>query len=121
MFQVQETVDAPLPLPKPVTNKSKDLANELHIRCNCSWSREAKELAVILSSPALKSLIDTHDQIAASIETPHPTKPETTPKLFPNGMTADAIRMVGVRKKSGEPLGLTVRSFSIIILLVLKN
>lgn len=63
---------------------------------------------MILSKPAFKGLIDTHDEIAASVGNPKPLKSESTPKLFPNGMTADAIRMVGVRKKHGEPLGLTV-------------
>lgn len=111
-FQFQDHPDAPPRLAEPVTSKAKDIVNELHIRCNCSWSRESRELAVILSKPAFKALIDSHDEIAASIENPKPIKQESPPKLFPNGMTADAIRMVGVRKKPGEPLGLTVRILS---------
>lgn len=108
-FQLQDQSEAPPPLADPVTSKTKELVNEVHIRCNCSWSRESRELAVILSKPIFKALIDAHDEIAAYVENPKPTQQqEYSPKLFPNGMTADAIRMVGVRKKHGEPLGLTV-------------
>lgn len=55
-----------------------------------------------------RALLESHDQIADIIQNPKPNPKTEPPKLFPNGMTNDAIRLVGVRKKDGEPLGLTV-------------
>lgn len=52
--------------------------------------------------------MESHDQVADIIQNPKPNPKTEPPKLFPNGMTNDAIRMVGVRKRDGEPLGLTV-------------
>lgn len=96
-------------LPKPVTNDSKELIKELKLRCSKSKSKDAKELHDLLSTPHLNSLLDCHDEVAKISENPKPVKSDFA-KLFPelNGMTGDAIRMVGVRKKDGEPLGLTV-------------
>jgi len=65
----------------------------------------------------LRSLISTHDSIAERYE--YPSSPDYVPAplaqidsidLFPNGttMTADAIRVIGLRKNPNEPLGLTV-------------
>lgn len=56
----------------------------------------------------MKALIGCHDEIAEIIENPRPSR-QAVQKLFPDGMTGDAIRIVGVRKKPGEPLGLTVQ------------
>ena len=97
-------------LPKTVTKESKELIKDLSARCTKSKNKEAKELLDLLSNPFLKSLIECHDEVAQISENPKPVKTDLS-KLFPelNGMTGEAIRMVGVRKKDGEPLGLTVR------------
>lgn len=107
-MQVQDRLEDPPVFPKPVSSEGRSLLKELQIRCSRSWNREARELATLLAGPHLKALIDSHDEIAQISENPRPEKTQP-PKLFPNGMTGDAIRMVGVRKKPGEPLGLTVR------------
>lgn len=92
-----------------MTRESKDLVKDVTLRCEKSKNRDAKELVDLLETPYIKSLIDCHDEIARITENPNPVKTDFA-KLFPelNGMTGEAIRMVGVRKKDGEPLGLTV-------------
>ncbi|KAG5896715.1 hypothetical protein JTB14_014591 [Gonioctena quinquepunctata] len=107
-LKVQESIEDPPHLPKPVTKTSRSLLKEIQIRCSLSWNRDARELGSLLNSPYVTALIDCHDEIAKICENPNPD-PSNSPKLFPNGMTGDAIRMVGVRKKPGEPLGLTVQ------------
>ncbi|XP_017282051.1 MAGUK p55 subfamily member 6a isoform X2 [Kryptolebias marmoratus] len=69
----------------------------------------AAELLRILQEPHFKSLIEAHDQVAAkSYETPHAA--ENSNSLLPSSlMPADAVRMIGIQKKAGEPLGVTFR------------
>lgn len=78
-------------------------------------SKEAKELGELLSKPHLRALIGCHDEIAEDYKTPSPPINAVAPKAEPevDGMTGEAIRMVGIRKKPGQPLGLTVREFFI--------
>lgn len=105
-------METPPCLPKPVTLDSSDLLRELTLRCSRSRNRDAQELATILNRPHIISLFSSHDEVADLVENPNqnllPKKTDNTPKLFPSGMTGEEIRMVGVRKKKGEPLGLTV-------------
>ncbi|KAJ8985832.1 hypothetical protein NQ317_012073 [Molorchus minor] len=105
---VQDRLEDPPTLPKPISLDSKTLLRELQLRCSRSWNRDAKELAGLLDGLHIRALFDSHDQIARISDNPKPEKTDS-PKLFPNGMTGDAIRMVGVRKKPAEPLGLTVQ------------
>lgn len=107
MFQVHEIEDDTVIPPQPTTTDGRDLLQEVQIRCSLSWNRDARELGTLLNSPELKALIECHDDIAKVFKNP---KPDTNnlPKLFPNGMTGEEYRMVGVRKQAGEPLGLTV-------------
>lgn len=114
LFQVQDRLEDPPSLPKPISSSSKDLVKDLSLRCSKSRNREAKELSELLNRPHLKALISTHDEVAEICERPKSAESEDLivktelSKLFPNGMTGEAYRMVGVRKKAGEPLGLTV-------------
>ncbi|KAJ8920583.1 hypothetical protein NQ315_004722 [Exocentrus adspersus] len=108
LVKVQDRLEDPPVFPKPVSSEGSGLLKDLQVRCGRSWNREARELATLLTSPHLKALLESHDEIAQISENPKTDNPEP-PKLFPNGMTGDAIRMVGVRKKPGEPLGLTVQ------------
>ncbi|XP_063913526.1 protein PALS2 isoform X1 [Zophobas morio] len=110
LVKVQDKLEDLPVLPKPVTKESKELIKDLSARCTKSKNKEAKELLDLLSNPFLKSLIECHDEVAQISENPKPVKTDLS-KLFPelNGMTGEAIRMVGVRKKDGEPLGLTVQ------------
>ncbi|XP_061530929.1 MAGUK p55 subfamily member 6a [Phycodurus eques] len=67
------------------------------------------ELTQILREPHFKSLIEAHDQVAAKCyEVPH-AEVNCTATLASCLMPADAIRMIGIQKKAGEPLGVTFR------------
>ena len=80
---------------------------ELILRCNRSKLREARELARLLSKPHLQALINTHDQIGEGKgEYREPQIDQIFPEI--NGMPSETIRMVGIRRKYDEPLGLTV-------------
>ncbi|XP_068904760.1 protein PALS2 isoform X1 [Tenebrio molitor] len=110
LVKVQDKLEDLPVLPKPVTKESKEIIKDLTVRCSKSKSKEAKELVDLLSTPHFKSLIECHDEVARISENPKPVKTDIS-KLFPelNGMTGETFRMVGVRKKNGEPLGLTVQ------------
>ncbi|XP_056633390.1 protein PALS2 isoform X2 [Diorhabda sublineata] len=108
LVRVHEIEDDIPVTPKPVTTEGKDLLREVQIRCSLSWNLDARELGTLLNSPEIKTLLDCHDDIAKICENPKP-EGDNFPKLFPNGMTGEEYRMVGVRKKPGEPLGLTVQ------------
>ncbi|XP_064172441.1 MAGUK p55 subfamily member 2a isoform X1 [Anguilla rostrata] len=74
-------------------------------------SQAAAELARILSEPHFQSLLETHDSVASkSYETPPPSPcafMDATISTQP--VPPDAVRMVGIRKVSGEHLGVTFR------------
>ncbi|XP_076255969.1 MAGUK p55 subfamily member vari isoform X3 [Rhynchophorus ferrugineus] len=110
LVKVQDRLeDRPPTLSSPEVLNSEELSKDIFVRCNRSWNREARELSDILNKPHFRALLETHDKVADIIQNPKPYKKTEPLKLFPNGMTNDAIRMVGVRKKAGEPLGLTVQ------------
>ncbi|XP_030644802.1 MAGUK p55 subfamily member 6b [Chanos chanos] len=70
----------------------------------------AAELSRILQEPHFQSLLEAHDMVASKCyEGPPP--PESTSDALVNSafMQADAVRMIGIRKKAGEPLGVTFR------------
>ncbi|KAM4569069.1 MAGUK p55 subfamily member 6a [Fundulus diaphanus] len=68
----------------------------------------AAELARILQEPHFKSLIEAHDKVAAkSYETPNAAANSNF--LSSSLMPADAVRMIGIQKRAGEPLGVTFR------------
>ncbi|XP_027032701.1 MAGUK p55 subfamily member 2b isoform X2 [Tachysurus fulvidraco] len=74
-------------------------------------SQAAHELARILSEPHFQSLLETHDSVASkSYETPPPSPCVFMDPAFNNQpVPPDAVRMVGIRKISGEHLGVTFR------------
>ncbi|XP_060518307.1 protein PALS2 isoform X2 [Cylas formicarius] len=109
LVQVQDRLEEPPILAPPVNVDSLDIIREIRLRCHRLWNREARELSDILVRPHFRALLETHDEVAKVFQNPNPEKTAEAPKLFPSGMTNDAIRMVGVRKKVGEPLGLTVQ------------
>lgn len=76
---------------------------------------DARELARILSKPHVKALIETHDEIGQRALNPKPLIDPITllskefQQITDDGMPgAETIRMVGLRRKQNEPLGLTV-------------
>ncbi|GJQ82836.1 vari [Trypoxylus dichotomus] len=109
-------VEDPPSLPKPVSlGNNKELVRDVVARCCRSKNREARELAELLGRSHLRALLDIHDEIG---EVLNDTTTKTTSKTRgnesnlsdPNGeMTGgEAIRIVGLLKKPGQPLGLTV-------------
>ncbi|XP_065163381.1 protein PALS2 isoform X3 [Atheta coriaria] len=111
LVKVQDRLEEPPKLPEPLTSNCKELQHELIIRCNhLSRSRDVRELATLIKSPHFRALIDTHDQIAKVILGPKVSSPKVE-DILPdlNGMTGETFRMVGLRRKPGEPLGLTVQ------------
>ncbi|XP_030637982.1 MAGUK p55 subfamily member 2a isoform X2 [Chanos chanos] len=74
-------------------------------------SNTAAELSQILNQPHFQSLLETHDSVASqACETP-PLSPSAfiEPPPLSQLMPPDAVRMVGIRKVSGEHLGVTFR------------
>uniref|UniRef100_A0A8C7PFE8 MAGUK p55 scaffold protein 2b n=1 Tax=Oncorhynchus mykiss TaxID=8022 RepID=A0A8C7PFE8_ONCMY len=74
-------------------------------------SKAADELACILKEPHFQSLMETHDSVASkTFETPPPSPCSFMDAAFNNQpVPPDAVRMVGIRKVSGEHLGVTFR------------
>ncbi|KAF3691845.1 MAGUK p55 subfamily member 6 Dlgh4 protein P55T protein associated with Lin-7 2 [Channa argus] len=69
----------------------------------------ASELAKILQKPHFKSLIEAHDKVAAKCYE-MPDTVVNSSALLTNSLTpADAVRMIDIQKKPGEPLGVTFR------------
>lgn len=105
-MQRKDSLLQDLNLPKPVALNGKELLLDVILICKRSNSREARELESLLYKPHFRALIDCHDKIGKVHEAPDL---DTQPTVYPTyDMTGEAIRMVGIRKKPGEPLGLTV-------------
>uniref|UniRef100_S4RTA4 Membrane palmitoylated protein 2 n=1 Tax=Petromyzon marinus TaxID=7757 RepID=S4RTA4_PETMA len=74
----------------------------------------AAELATILQEPHFQSLLGAHDSVASKSYECLPCSPHLNADsgdelgALESGVT-DAIRMVGIRKMEGEPLGVTFR------------
>ncbi|XP_078715724.1 protein PALS2-like isoform X3 [Lampetra fluviatilis] len=74
----------------------------------------AAELATILQEPHFQSLLGAHDSVASKSYECLPCSPHLNADsgdelgTLESGVT-DAIRMVGIRKMEGEPLGVTFR------------
>lgn len=106
-------------LPKPVSLNNKELLDELIFRCNRSRTRELRELGQIISKPHFTALIKIHDEIGECFNKTEPKTPDFD-KILPNYngiMTGETIRIVGIRKKPGEALGLTVIYLYFLLLL----
>ncbi|KAK3525268.1 hypothetical protein QTP86_024906, partial [Hemibagrus guttatus] len=70
----------------------------------------AAELSQILQQPHFQSLLEAHDMVASKYyEAPPPINPAIESAVNNVLMQADAVRMIGIRKKAGEPLGVTFR------------
>ncbi|XP_053346319.1 MAGUK p55 subfamily member 6b isoform X1 [Clarias gariepinus] len=70
------------------------------------------ELLRILQQPHFQSLLEAHDMVASKRYEAPPSRPvEPAIERAVNNalMQGDAVRMIGVRKRAGEPLGVTFR------------
>nr|XP_022911662.1 MAGUK p55 subfamily member 6 isoform X2 [Onthophagus taurus] len=110
LMKVQDRLENPPELPKPVCFNCAETSRDIITLCTKIRNRDTKELYDLLRTPYLKSLLTIHDDIAKISEMPNAEKDspdvETLPEFNGNGET---IRMVGLRKKQGQPLGLTVQ------------
>ncbi|XP_072304515.1 MAGUK p55 subfamily member 6b [Eucyclogobius newberryi] len=72
--------------------------------------QSAEELSRILQEPHFQSLLEAHDMVASKCyEVPPPAEMTNDAAVNSALMQADAVRMIGIRKKAGEPLGVTFR------------
>ncbi|RXM27618.1 MAGUK p55 subfamily member 6 [Acipenser ruthenus] len=71
----------------------------------------AAELARILKEPHFQSLLQAHDMVASKCYEAPPSSSEINNVAANNQQVipADSVRMIGIRKKAGEPLGVTFR------------
>nr|CAD7428871.1 unnamed protein product [Timema monikensis] len=107
--KVQDRLEDPVTSAQPVGTGNLELAEHVGRRCEQARSIEAKELAILLKNPHLKALLRSHDVVAEKSYEPDPEPSSEAFEIPVNGMAADAIRVVGLRKSANEPLGLTVQ------------
>nr|CAD7443381.1 unnamed protein product [Timema bartmani] len=116
--QVQDRLEDPVTSAQPVGTGNLELAEHVGRRCEQARSIEARELAILLKNPHLKvlfprdlfqALLRSHDVVAEKSYEPDPEPSSQAFEIPVNGMAADAIRVVGLRKSANEPLGLTVQ------------
>uniref|UniRef100_A0A671UY19 Protein associated with LIN7 2, MAGUK p55 family member a n=1 Tax=Sparus aurata TaxID=8175 RepID=A0A671UY19_SPAAU len=96
---------------KAVRDDNVQLVTEILDSLNNLPEKDAAvaELAKILQEPHFKSLIEAHDKVASKCyEMPHAAVNSDASKTS-SLMPADAVRMIGIQKKAGEPLGVTFR------------
>lgn len=113
-FQTQEKFQEETEL-KPVQLDNRSLCRSLAQRLSRARNPDARELSRLLSKTHFKALVETHDEVGArALEPRPPINPrnvlskefiEATEYGMPG---AETIRMVGLRRKPNEPLGLTV-------------
>ncbi|KDR14827.1 MAGUK p55 subfamily member 6 isoform X2 [Zootermopsis nevadensis] len=111
LVKVQDRLEDKLSTAQPVGTGNIDLVGDVVKKCEVTRNKDAQELANILKNSHFKALLESHDVVA---EKSYEHSPQQEPELpafeLPvNGMTADAIRIVGLRKSPNEPLGLTVQ------------
>lgn len=77
-----------------------------------SRNPQARELARLLKTPYIKGLLSAHDQVGEiqlqKLSEPDIIKFYNNPVDISDEMPTEIIKMVGIRRKSNEPLGLTV-------------
>ncbi|XP_053744169.1 protein PALS2-like isoform X2 [Synchiropus splendidus] len=69
----------------------------------------SEELRKILQEPHFRCLIEAHDKVAAKCYEMPQVEVTCNNALTSSLVPADAIRVIGIKKKTGEPLGVTFR------------
>ncbi|XP_029602621.1 MAGUK p55 subfamily member 6 isoform X2 [Salmo trutta] len=94
-----------------VRDNNQQLVSEILDSLTGLSSRDAsaEELANILQEPHFKSLIEAHDKVAAKCYEMLPSEVNSNAMATGQLVPADAVRMIGIQKKAGEPLGVTFR------------
>ncbi|XP_078519582.1 protein PALS2 isoform X1 [Lissotriton helveticus] len=95
-----------------VRENNVELLNEIleEISPLVNADENVAELVDILKEPNFQSLLEAHDIVASKSYDSTPSTPEMNHSSVKNEMApVDAIRMVGIHKRAGEPLGVTFR------------
>ncbi|XP_031237721.1 MAGUK p55 subfamily member 6 isoform X2 [Mastomys coucha] len=95
-----------------VSDNNLELVNEIleDITPLISVDENVAELIGILKEPHFQSLLEAHDIVASKCYDSPPSSPEMNiPSLNNQFLPVDAIRILGIHKKAGEPLGVTFR------------
>ncbi|KAL4646883.1 MAGUK p55 subfamily member 6-like isoform X1 [Arapaima gigas] len=82
------------------------------IRAMRNQNQSTKELSRILEEPHFRALLEAHDTVASKrYEAPPRTSEANKDTATGNcvAAAADAVRVIGIQKKPGEPLGVTFR------------
>ncbi|KAK6327787.1 hypothetical protein J4Q44_G00034330 [Coregonus suidteri] len=82
----------------------------------------AVELSRILQEPHFQSLLEAHDMVASKCyEAVPPAELSNEALVNSSLMQADAVRMIGIRKKAGEPLVSEVEKEELVIARILHG
>lgn len=95
-----------------VSDNNLELVNEIleDITPLISVDENVAELVGILKEPHFQSLLEAHDIVASKCYESPPSSPEMNiPSLNNQLLPVDAIRILGIHKRAGEPLGVTFR------------
>lgn len=94
-----------------VSDNNLELVNEIleDITPLISVDENVAELVGILKEPHFQSLLEAHDIVASKCYDSPPSSPEMNIPSLNNQLPVDAIRILGIHKKAGEPLGVTFR------------
>ncbi|XP_025063875.1 MAGUK p55 subfamily member 6 isoform X3 [Alligator sinensis] len=95
-----------------VSDNNLELVNEIleDISPLINKDENIAELVGILKEPHFQSLLEAHDIVASKCYDSPPSSPEMNNSSANNQLVpVDAIRILGIHKRAGEPLGVTFR------------
>uniref|UniRef100_A0A8B9W5T5 Protein associated with LIN7 2, MAGUK p55 family member n=1 Tax=Bos mutus grunniens TaxID=30521 RepID=A0A8B9W5T5_BOSMU len=95
-----------------VSDNNLELVNEIleDITPLINVDENVAELVGILKEPHFQSLLEAHDIVASKCYESPPSSPEMNNSSINNQLLpVDAIRILGIHKRAGEPLGVTFR------------
>ncbi|KFR16078.1 MAGUK p55 subfamily member 6 [Opisthocomus hoazin] len=95
-----------------VSDNNLELVNEIleDISPLVHKDENIAELVGILKEPHFQSLLEAHDIVASKCYDSPPSSPEVNNSSVNNQVVpVDAIRILGIHKRAGEPLGVTFR------------
>uniref|UniRef100_A0A8C3J5K3 Membrane palmitoylated protein 6 n=1 Tax=Calidris pygmaea TaxID=425635 RepID=A0A8C3J5K3_9CHAR len=95
-----------------VSDSNLELVNEIleDISPLVNKDENIAELVGILKEPHFQSLLEAHDIVASKCYDSPPSSPEVNNSSVNNQIVpVDAIRILGIHKRAGEPLGVTFR------------
>ncbi|KFZ47032.1 MAGUK p55 subfamily member 6, partial [Antrostomus carolinensis] len=95
-----------------VSDNNLELVNEIleDISPLINKDENIAELVGILKEPHFQSLLEAHDIVASKCYDSPPSSPEVNNSSVNNQIVpVDAIRILGIHKRAGEPLGVTFR------------